>query len=107
MSLNIIPAPNKVDYYGGEADIQGISEICKKHGVFLLVDNAHGAYKVFTEDHPIKLGADMVADSAHKTLPVLTGGAYLHINDSHLAFLAKIKMALLRTEFICCLLQLR
>jgi arginine/lysine/ornithine decarboxylase len=47
----------------------------------LLVDNAHGAYLAFTEPsaHPIHLGADMCCDSAHKTLPVLTGGAYLHI----------------------------
>ena len=29
--------------------------------------------------HPIDLGADLCCDSAHKTLPVLTGGAYLHL----------------------------
>ena len=32
--------------------------------------------------HPIDLGADLCCDSAHKTLPVLTGGAYLHISNS-------------------------
>ena len=32
--------------------------------------------------HPITKGADIVADSAHKTHPVLTGGAYLHISKS-------------------------
>ena len=46
-----------------------------------MVDNAHGAYlKVLPASrHPIDLGADLCCDSAHKTLPVLTGGAYLHI----------------------------
>ena len=51
------------------------------HGALLLVDNAHGAYLHFLPEpmHPLDLGADICCDSAHKTLPVLTGGAYLHI----------------------------
>lgn len=71
-----------IDYYGGECDIFAISRVCKKHGLPLLVDNAHGAYRVFTQNHPLLQGADMTADSAHKTLPCLTGGAYLHINKN-------------------------
>lgn len=69
------------DYLGGMADIKGLSQVCKKYGIPLLVDNAHGAYLRFLEEslHPLDLGADMCCDSAHKTLPVLTGGAYLHI----------------------------
>lgn len=69
------------DYLGNVADIRTISRICHKHGVLLLVDNAHGAYMRFlpSSEHPIDLGADLCCDSAHKTLPVLTGGAYLHI----------------------------
>ena len=69
------------DYLGNIADIKGIAEICDRLGVPLLVDNAHGAYLAFLEEntHPLALGASMCADSAHKTLPVLTGGAYLHI----------------------------
>ena len=48
-----------------------------------MVDNAHGAYLHFLKKsmHPITLGADICCDSAHKTLPVLTPGAYLHISD--------------------------
>ena len=71
------------DYLGNVADIKGISAVCKKHGVLLLVDNAHGAYLSFLPEnmHPIALGADICCDSAHKTLPVLTGGAYLHISS--------------------------
>ena len=72
------------DYLGNTADISGIAKVCKKLGVLLLVDNAHGAYLAFTEPstHPIALGADMCADSAHKTLPCFTGTAYLHLSDS-------------------------
>jgi arginine/lysine/ornithine decarboxylase len=49
-----------------------------------VVDNAHGAYLKFLSPsrHPIDLGADIVCDSAHKTLPVLTGGGYLHVSNS-------------------------
>ncbi|MDD5833186.1 MAG: aminotransferase class V-fold PLP-dependent enzyme [Clostridiales bacterium] len=70
------------DYLGNIADIKAISEICRRHGCLLLVDNAHGAYLKFAGKgmHPIECGADMCCDSAHKTLPVLTGGAYLHIS---------------------------
>lgn len=72
------------DYLGKTADVEGLSEVCKRHGVLLLVDNAHGAYLKFLKDdrHPITLGADMCCDSAHKTLPVLTGGGYLHISKT-------------------------
>lgn len=70
------------DYLGNVADVRALSDVCKKHKVPLLVDNAHGAYLKFLQPsrHPIDLGADMCCDSAHKTLPVLTGGAYLHIS---------------------------
>ena len=72
------------DYLGNEVDIKSIADVCHKHGVLLLVDNAHGAYLKFLPEsrHPIDLGADACSDSAHKTLPVLTGGAYLHISKS-------------------------
>lgn len=70
------------DYLGFTQDISGIAQICASFSVPLLVDNAHGAYTKFLDpsSHPIDLGASMCTDSAHKTLPVLTGGAYLHIS---------------------------
>ena len=72
------------DYLGGVSDIKGLAKICSKYNVPLIVDNAHGAYLNFLEQplHPIFLGAAMCCDSAHKTLPVLTGGAYLHISKN-------------------------
>ena len=70
------------DYLGNMLDISALAAVCREFGLPLLVDNAHGAYLKFLKNdlHPITLGAAMCADSAHKTLPVLTGGAYLHIS---------------------------
>lgn len=72
------------DYLGNTVAIERIADVCHKRGVLLLVDNAHGAYLAFTTPslHPIALGADMCADSAHKTLPCLTGAAYLHLSEA-------------------------
>ena len=69
------------DYLGNVADIEGLAAVCHHYGVMLVVDNAHGAYLKFLSPsrHPMDLGADLCCDSAHKTLPVLTGGAYLHV----------------------------
>ena len=72
------------DYLGSMLDIRGLSQVCHRRGTVLLADNAHGAYlKFLPEDrHPMTLGADLCCDSAHKTLPVLTGGAYLHVGKN-------------------------
>ena len=75
-----LTSPN---YLGEMTDIKTISEVCKKYNIPLLVDNAHGAYLKFVGKHPIELGAAMCCDSAHKTLNVLTGGAYLHISKEY------------------------
>lgn len=70
------------DYLGGSIDILVYADICHRYDTVLAVDNAHGAYLHFLDKpiHPIDLGADICCDSAHKTLPVLTGGAYLQIS---------------------------
>ena len=72
------------DYLGFLPDLKPLAELCHAHGALLLVDNAHGAYLRFLSPsrHPMDLGADLCCDSAHKTLPVLTGGAYLHVKGS-------------------------
>lgn len=87
------------DYLGGQTDIKAIAEVCHKYDTILAVDNAHGAYLHFLEkpEHPMDLGADICSDSAHKTLPVLTGGAYLQISKGAPAYFsenAKMAMAL-------------
>ena len=69
-----------IDYYGGTWRFV-------KPNIPLVIDNAHGAYLKFVDKrkfgteylHPMELGFPLMsAESAHKTLPVLTGGAYLH-----------------------------
>lgn len=89
-TLDSLPSPpiavylTSPDYLGGQADIEALSEICHQYHTLLAVDNAHGAYLRFLTPsmHPLDLGADICCDSAHKTLPVLTGGAYLHISQT-------------------------
>ena len=86
-ALQSLPAPaagvyvTSPDYLGNLADVAGLSAVCEKFNAPLLVDNAHGAYLKFLPRslHPLDLGAAACCDSAHKTLPALTGGAYLHI----------------------------
>ena len=72
------------DYLGNTADIAALTAVCHRHGALLLVDGAHGAYLHFLPrpQHPSDCGADMCCSSAHKTLPVLTGGAYLHVGNA-------------------------
>lgn len=72
------------DYPGNIADVSALAEVCHRHGILLLVDNAHGAYLRFLpkSQHPLSLGADACCDSAHKTLPALTGAGYLHISHT-------------------------
>ena len=70
------------DYLGRRADLRAAAEVCRRYGVPLLVDNAHGAYLKFLpeDEHPLTAGADACCDSAHKTLSCLTGAAYLHLS---------------------------
>lgn len=77
------------DYLGNVADVDGISKVCEQYDIPLIVDNAHGAYQAFLDEkrygkiHPIKSGAAICCDSAHKTLSVLTGGAYIHVSEKY------------------------
>ena len=85
------------DYLGGMADVRALADVCHAHGTLLAVDNAHGAHLRFLSPslHPMDLGADICCDSAHKTLGVLTGGAYLHIGKAAPeAFSAQARQAL-------------
>lgn len=75
------------DYLGNVQPVSQLAEVCHARGVPLLVDNAHGAYLHFLPKpaHPLDEGVDLCCDSAHKTLPVLTGGAYLHLGHGILS----------------------
>lgn len=82
-------------YHGILQDIAEISSCCKKYDIPVMVDNAHGSHLMFLKNnlHPIFQGCAMSADSAHKTLPVLTGGAWLHVNDER--FVNNVKQSML------------
>ena len=85
-----------IDYYGGTWKFV-------KPNIPVIIDNAHGSYLKFVDKrkfgteyvHPLELGYPMmVAESAHKTLPVLTGGAYLHFANGADGARAKEMMAM-------------
>ncbi|MDD5803453.1 aminotransferase class I/II-fold pyridoxal phosphate-dependent enzyme [Blautia sp. HCP3S3_H10_1] len=69
-------------YDGVVSDVQKIAETAHRHGVPLIVDEAHGAHFRFSEYFPVSavdLGADVVIQSFHKTLPAMTQTAVLHL----------------------------
>ena len=101
-ALDALPMPpvalyvTSPDYLGYMAPLGQLARLCHQRGVLLLVDNAHGAYLRFVGEHPMSVGADLCCDSAHKTLPALTGCAYLHVGAEAPAFVdeyAKSTMA--------------
>ncbi len=86
-------------YEGVLSDVRAIAEICHARGVPLLVDEAHGAhYLPLAAAHgwrggAVAAGADVVVQSAHKTLPSLTQTAFLQLNGD-LADAAEIERQL-------------
>lgn len=73
------------DYYGQCADVRQIAETVHRHKAVLLVDEAHGSHLAFAAEYlpasSMCSGADMCVQSGHKTLPVLTQGAWLHVSS--------------------------
>lgn len=91
VSAVLVTSPN---YYGQTKDIPKISEKCHSLNIPLLVDEAHGAHFIGKYGLPKSatvLGADLVCQSAHKTLNALTGASYLHISSD------RINMSRVRT----------
>lgn len=70
-------------YYGIGQYMEEIVSIAHEHNVTIIVDEAHGAHFVAGEPFlksSLVYGADYVVHSAHKTLPAMTMGSYLHVN---------------------------
>ena len=89
-SAVVITSPT---YEGVISDIEGIAKVAHVHGIPLIVDEAHGAHFHFSKYFPTsaaELGADLVIQSFHKTLPSMTQTAVLHI-CSDMADVEKIK----------------
>ncbi len=84
-------------YEGVMSDVYRISDICKKYGVILIVDEAHGSlwnfYKAIGTPSLLQ-GADIVVQSLHKTAGALTPSALLHINKDSAVKPQKIREAL-------------
>ncbi len=77
----VITSPN---YEGLCSDIKSIASILHKKNIPLIVDEAHGAHFAFSDRFPdtaLSLGGDIVIQSLHKTLPVLTQCSVLHIKS--------------------------
>jgi arginine/lysine/ornithine decarboxylase len=78
----ILTSPN---YYGMVGNLPEIIDLAHANGICVLVDEAHGAHFKGNSNFPpsaVESGADIVVQSAHKTLPALTMGAYLHYNTA-------------------------
>ncbi|NLZ66071.1 MAG: aminotransferase class I/II-fold pyridoxal phosphate-dependent enzyme [Clostridiaceae bacterium] len=74
------------DYYGRTVDLESIAHVAHEAGMFILVDEAHGAHFAFLPDQKpataLSLGADIVCQSAHKTLAALTPASLLHVSET-------------------------
>lgn len=69
-------------YDGIVSDVEKIVEICHGYGIPLIVDEAHGAHFRYHKGFPVSaldLGADVVIQSLHKTLPAFTQTSILHV----------------------------
>ena len=87
------------DYYGNIAPLEEYANVLKKHSRHLFCDGAHGAHLALDESRFGYCGvyADMWVDGAHKTLPTLTQGAYVCVNDQSLIPYAEEAMSIFRT----------
>ncbi|MEI4790832.1 aminotransferase class I/II-fold pyridoxal phosphate-dependent enzyme [Bacillus sp. FJAT-53060] len=80
----VLTYPN---YYGHAADLSNLVKLCHDAGIIVLVDEAHGAHFVLGGDFPpsaLSYGADVVVQSAHKTLPAMTMGSFLHLQGNRI-----------------------
>ncbi len=80
----LISRPN---YYGVCSNLKEIAQIIHHYNRILIVDEAHGAHLTFNSRLPasaLACGADLCIQSAHKTLPAFTQGAYLHIGSDRI-----------------------
>ncbi|MEH7118896.1 aminotransferase class I/II-fold pyridoxal phosphate-dependent enzyme [Neobacillus vireti] len=86
----ILTYPN---YYGMVYELKEIIDLAHQYNIPVLVDEAHGPHFIAGEPFPLsalQLGADLVVHSAHKTLPAMTMGSFLHVNST-LVNIEKVK----------------
>ena len=84
-------------YEGVVSDIKAISAVCKKYNIPLLVDEAHGCLWNFNKHLPetaLKLGADAVVHSLHKTGGSMSQSSMLHISKDSCLNVEAVEKAL-------------
>ena len=84
-------------YEGVVSDIKAISTVCKKHNIPLIVDEAHGCLWNFNKHLPetaLKLGADAVVHSLHKTGGSMSQSSMLHISKDSCLNVEAVEKAL-------------
>ena len=72
-------------YYGQWISLKKLIHEAHRFGIIVICDEAHGAHFILGEPFgtsAITEGADLVIQSAHKTLPAMTMGSYIHIKDN-------------------------
>lgn len=87
-------------FYGVCSDLEKIAEIAHENNMLLLVDEAHGSHFGFHQELPktaLQCGADMVAQSTHKTLASMTQSSMLHVRSKRVD-LDKLKLFLQLTQ---------
>jgi lysine decarboxylase len=87
-------------FYGVCSDLKSIADLVHKRGMTLLVDEAHGSHFHFNKKLPIsalEAGADIAAQSIHKTLPSMTQSSMLQVKSKHIDF-DKLKFFLQLTQ---------
>jgi arginine/lysine/ornithine decarboxylase len=75
---------NNPSYYGICSDLKTLTDLVHKHGMKMLVDEAHGTHLYFGDNLPLnamKAGADMSAISMHKSGGSLTQSSLLLTNN--------------------------
>ncbi|MGM7684060.1 aminotransferase class I/II-fold pyridoxal phosphate-dependent enzyme [Cytobacillus sp. Hm23] len=78
----ILTNPN---YYGQSVDLTEVISFAHDYNIPVLVDEAHGAHFNLGQPFPIsaiECGADIVVHSAHKTLPAMTMGSFIHVKSN-------------------------
>lgn len=79
ISAVVLTNPN---YYGVAMNLDTVIQAIHSYDIPVLVDEAHGAHFLLGEPFPksaLSSGADVVVHSAHKTLPAMTMGSWLHV----------------------------
>lgn len=92
---------NYPSYYGVCSDVGKIVSVVREFGRILIVDEAHGSHLSFHKSLPnssLELGADIVVQSTHKTLPAFTQSSMVHVGTENVDIeKLKLNMSIFQT----------